>query len=229
VSCDFKPGLTAIVGTNGAGKSTLVKLVAGLIAPTTGALYGQDRAGNRIPLETCAKAVLFQDPGHFPFSIRHNVTMQFDGEGERDEGGYVDSVLHDAGLEEAVAALPDGVETVVGAGFGGVADLSGGQWQRLALARLLAHDAPLLLLDEPSASLDPLGERQIFALLSTMAREHEKIILFTTHRYDTIRRADTIVVLVDGRIEEIGAPEELERKAGAFWSLYFGAGTESVR
>jgi ABC-type cobalamin transport system ATPase subunit len=95
--------------------------------------------------------------------------------------------------------------------------------QRLALARLLAHDAPLLLLDEPSASLDPLGERQIFALLSTMAREHEKIILFTTHRYDTIRRADTIVVLVDGRIAEVGTPEELERSAGAFWSLYFGA------
>jgi ABC-type multidrug transport system fused ATPase/permease subunit len=229
VSCVFRPGLTAIVGTNGAGKSTLVKLVAGLVAPTTGALYGQDRAGNHIPLETCAKAVLFQDPGHFPFSIRHNVTMQFDGKGENDENAQVDSVLHDAGLEEAVAALPDGVETVVGAGFGGVADLSGGQWQRLALARLLAHDAPLLLLDEPSASLDPLGERQIFALLSTMAREHEKIILFTTHRYDTIRRADTIVVLVDGRIAEIGTPEELERKAGAFWSLYFGTGVQQIR
>jgi ABC-type multidrug transport system fused ATPase/permease subunit len=231
MSCVFRPGLTAIVGTNGAGKSTLVKLVAGLVAPTAGGLYGQDRAGNHIPLEMCAKAVLFQDPGHFPFSIRHNVTMQFDGDGagERHEDADVDSVLHDAGLEEAVAALPDGVETVVGAGFGGVADLSGGQWQRLALARLLAHDAPLLLLDEPSASLDPLGERQIFALLSTMAREHEKIILFTTHRYDTIRRADTIVVLVDGRIAEIGTPDELERKAGAFWSLYFGTGVQQMR
>jgi ABC-type multidrug transport system fused ATPase/permease subunit len=229
VSCVFKPGLTAIVGTNGAGKSTLVKLIAGLAVPTAGALYGQDQAGNHIPLETCAKAVLFQDPGHFPFSIRHNITMEFDGAGEREKDAQVESVLHDAGLEEAVAALPDDVETVVGAGFGGVADLSGGQWQRLALARLLAHDAPLLLLDEPSASLDPLGERQIFALLSTMAREHEKIILFTTHRYDTIRRADTIVVLVDGRIAEMGTPEELERKAGAFWSLYFGAGAGAQR
>jgi ABC-type multidrug transport system fused ATPase/permease subunit len=229
VSCVFRPGLTAVVGTNGAGKSTLVKLVAGLVAPTAGALYSQDRAGNHIPLETCAKAVLFQDPGHFPFSIRHNVTMQFDGEGETDEDSRVAAAVRDAGLEEAVATLPDGVETIVGAGFGGVADLSGGQWQRLALARLLAHDAPLLLLDEPSASLDPIGERQIFALLSTMAREQEKIILFTTHRYDTIRRADTIVVLVDGRIAEIGAPEELERKAGAFWSLYFGTGIQQIR
>jgi ABC-type multidrug transport system fused ATPase/permease subunit len=229
VSCVFRPGLTAIVGTNGAGKSTLVKLLAGLVAPTAGALYGQDKVGNHIPLDTCAKAALFQDPGHFPFSIRHNVTMQFDGDGAAHEDARIAAALRDAGLEEAVAALPSSLDTVVGAGFGGVADLSGGQWQRLALARLLAHDAPLLLLDEPSASLDPLGERQIFALLSTMAREQDKIILFTTHRYDTIRRADTIVVLVDGRIEEIGTPEGLERKAGAFWSLYFSAGTERVQ
>jgi len=227
VSCVFTPGLTAIVGTNGAGKSTLVKLITGLIAPTAGALYARDGAGAEIPLDTCAKAVLFQDPGHFPFSIRHNVTMQFDGDDRNvDQDGRIAAAVRDAGLEGAVSMLPDGIDTVVGAGFGGVADLSGGQWQRLALARLLAHDASLLLLDEPSASLDPLGERQIFALLSTMAREHEKIILFTTHRYDTIRRADTIVVLVDGRIAESGTPDELERKAGAFWSLYFGAGVQ---
>src|SRR5207237_3383659 len=108
-----------------------------------------------------------------------------------------------------VRGLPDGLSTVVGAGFGGVTDLSGGQWQRLALARLLYHDAPLIVLDEPSASLDPVGERQIFALLSSLA--HEKVILFTTHRYDTIRQAETIVVLEGGKIAEIGTHEELER------------------
>ncbi len=101
-----------------------------------------------------------------------------------------------------VNTLPDGIDTIVGAGFGGVTDLSGGQWQRLALARLLYHNAPIIILDEPSASLDPVGERQIFALLSSLARE--KIIVFTTHRYDTIRKADTIVVLVDGEIAAVG-------------------------
>ena len=222
ISCAFSPGLTAIVGTNGAGKSTLVKLAAGLVAPTQGSLQAIGKTGEELPLTMYVKSVLFQDPGHFPFSIRHNVTMRFDRTSDEDEA--IAEALRLAGLWEVVQTLPDGIDTVVGAGFGGIADLSGGQWQRLALARLIYHDAPLIILDEPSASLDPVGERQIFELLKRLAQD--KIILFTTHRYDTIRRANTIVVLVDGQIAEVGAPEELERKAGAFWSLYFGQGSQ---
>ncbi len=221
ISHVFSPGLTAIVGTNGAGKSTLVKLAAGLVVPTQGSLQAVAKTGEEFPLVEYVKAVLFQDPGHFPFSIRHNVTMRFDQTPAEDEA--IADALRVAGLWEVVQTLPNGIDTVVGAGFGGIADLSGGQWQRLALARLIYHDAPLIVLDEPSASLDPLGERQIFELLTRLAQD--KVILFTTHRYDTIRRAHTIVVLVDGQIVEVGAPEELERKAGAFWSLYFGQGS----
>src|SRR5260221_9330410 len=218
VSCDFTPGLTAIVGTNGAGKSTLVKLLTGLVPPTTGSLHAQLSTGEEVPLEAVAKSILFQDPSHFHFSIRQNVTMQSErtpGEEQR-----IAEALRLAGLWEA---LPDGIDTVVGAGFGGVSDLSGGQWQRLALARLLYHDAPLIILDEPTASLDPVGERQIFELLTTIARE--KIILFTTHRYDTIRKADTIVVLLDGRIAEIGTHEELASQTREFWSLFLAQGS----
>jgi ATP-binding cassette subfamily B protein len=222
VSCVFSPGLTAIVGTNGAGKSTLVKLMAGLVPPTGGTVQAVTTEGNVQPLTTCVKSVLFQDPGHFPFSIRHNVTMRFERALHEDE--QIAEALRHAGLWELVQSLPDGLDTVVGAGFGGVTDLSGGQWQRLALARLIYHDAPLIILDEPSASLDPIGERQIFGLLTQLAKD--KIILFTTHRYDTIRRADTIMVLVDGQVAEMGAPDVLERKAGAFWSLYFGQGSQ---
>ena len=222
VSHVFSPGLTAIVGTNGAGKSTLVKIAAGLVAPTQGSIRAVTKTGEEFPLEKYIKAVLFQDPGHFPFSIRHNVTMRFDRTSDEDKG--IAEALKLAGLWEVVQTMPHEIDTVVGAGFGGVADLSGGQWQRLALARLIYHDAPLIILDEPSASLDPLGERQIFELLTRLA--HDKIILFTTHRYDTIRRADTIVVLVDGKVAEVGAPEELEQRAGAFWSLYFGQGSQ---
>src|SRR5262245_7787165 len=220
ISCTFTPGLTAIVGTNGVGKSTLVKLLAGLIAPTRGTIAAIGQSGSAQPLDVYTKAVLFQDPAHFHFSIRHNVTMQFErttGDEER-----IAAALRQAGLWDLVQALPDGIDTVVGAGFGGATDLSGGQWQRLALARLLYHNSPLIILDEPSASLDPVGERQIFELLRTMA--HEKLIVFTTHRYDTIRKADTIVVLVDGHIAEIGTHEELERNAGDFWSLFLAQG-----
>ena len=222
ISHVFSPGLTAIVGTNGAGKSTLVKLAAGLVAPTQGSIQAIAKTGEEFPLGDYVKAVLFQDPGHFPFSIRHNVTMRFDQTSGEDQA--IEDALRMAGLWEVVQTLPDGIDTVVGAGFGGMTDLSGGQWQRLALARLIYHDAPLIILDEPSASLDPLGERQIFSLLTRLARN--KIILFTTHRYDTIRKANTIVVLVDGKIAEVGAPEELEQRAGAFWSLYFGQGSQ---
>lgn len=213
--------MTAIVGTNGAGKSTLVKLLTGLVPPTAGTLAATLHTGEQVPLTAVAKAVLFQDPSHFHFSIRQNVTMSsesLDGEEQR-----IEEVLRQAGLWEVVETLPDGIDTVVGAGFGGSADLSGGQWQRLALARLLYHDSPLIILDEPTASLDPLGERQIFQLFTTLAKE--KVILFTTHRYDTIRQADTIVVLLDGRIAEMGTHEELASNAREFWSLYLAQGS----
>lgn len=221
ISCNFKPGLTAIVGTNGAGKSTLVKLLTGLVPSTTGSLHATLATGEEVLLAECAKAVLFQDPSHFHFSIRQNVTMQ--SEREPGEEQRIIEVLRLAGLWEAVEMLPDDIDTVVGAGFGGVSDLSGGQWQRLALARLLYHDSPLIILDEPTASLDPVGERQIFELLTTFAKE--KIILFTTHRYDTIRKADTIVVLVDGRVAEIGTHEELASHTREFWSLFLAQGS----
>lgn len=222
LSCELRPGLTAVVGSNGAGKSTLVKLLTGLIPPTTGSLQAELPSGEQVPLATCVKAVLFQDPSHFPFSIRQNVTMAV--EQPHGEDARIQQALLQAGLWEAVTALPDGIETVVGSGFGGVTDLSGGQWQRLALARLLYHDSPLIILDEPTASLDPVGERQIFDLLATFAKE--KIIVFATHRYDTIRKADIILVLLDGRLAEMGTHEQLAANTREFWSLFLTQGSQ---
>jgi ABC-type transport system involved in cytochrome bd biosynthesis fused ATPase/permease subunit len=192
------------------------RVLSGLVAPTSGRLMATLSSGEEVRLATATRAILFQEPAHFPFSIRHNVTMRF--EQVLDEEECIWDALRHAGLEAVVRALPDGLDTVVGAGFGGTTDLSGGQWQRLALARLLYHDAPLLMLGEPSASLDPVGERQIFELLARLSRE--KTILFATHRYDTIRQADTIAVLVDGRTAEMGTHDELEQNAREFWSLY---------
>jgi ATP-binding cassette, subfamily B, bacterial len=145
--------------------------------------------------------------------------MRFERASEDDARVY--DALEKAGLAKAVKALPDGLDTLVGAGFGGQTDLSGGQWQRLALARLLYQDAPVIVLDEPVASLDPEGERAIFEFLSQ--RAHSKLIIFTTHRYDSMPDNAKIVVLVDGVMTESGTHEELLHKRQDYWSLYVTA------
>jgi ATP-binding cassette subfamily B protein len=216
VSCTFPTGTTAIVGPNGAGKSTLVKLLTGLLAPTSGSIGVELAGGGCLPPEQADKAVLFQEPSHLYLTIRQNVTMRF--ERAQGEDARIHDALELAGLRGVVRGLPDGIDTLVGAGFGGQLDLSGGQWQRLALARLIYQDAPVMILDEPVASLDPEGERAVFELFAEMA-EH-KVILFTTHRYDSIPKDTTIVVLVDGRIAEVGTHEELVQRERHYWSLW---------
>jgi ATP-binding cassette, subfamily B, bacterial len=215
-SYTFSIGTTAIVGPNGAGKSTLVKLLTGLLTPTSGWISAQLPGGVCLPPEQLHKAPLFQEPSHLYLTIRQNITMHFERSPNEDARIY--DALEKAGLDKMVKGLPDGIDTLVGAGFGGQTDLSGGQWQRLALARLLYQDAPVIILDEPVASLDPQGERAVFELFAQYAQS--KIIIFTTHRYDSIPANTKIVVLVDGNISESGTHEELLRKQQHYWSLY---------
>jgi ABC-type multidrug transport system fused ATPase/permease subunit len=210
------------VGPNGAGKSSLVKLVTGLLAPTAGAIRARLADGSCVPAETVPKAVLFQEPSHLYLTVRQNVTMRYEPAPDEDE--RIHHALELAGLGKVVADLPDGLDTLIGAGFGGSVDLSGGQWQRLALARLIYQDAPIMILDEPVASLDPEGERAVFELF---AKLQHKIIIFTTHRYDSIPPETPIVVLVDGRISEAGTHEELLRRQQDYWSLYMSASSMS--
>src|SRR4051812_24736162 len=216
ISYSFPTGTTAIVGPNGAGKSTLVKLLTGLLAPTSGSIRVQLPDGRSLPPQHAEKAVLFQEPSHLYLSIRQNVTMRF--ERTPGEDAQIHRALELAGLRGVVDGLPDGIDTLVGAGFGGQLDLSGGQWQRLAMARLIFRDAPVMILDEPVASLDPEGERAVFELFAQMSEN--KVILFTTHRYDSIPTGTTIVVLVDGRIAETGTHEELLQRQRHYWSLW---------
>jgi len=223
LSYAFGPGTTAIVGPNGAGKSTLVKLLTGLLAPTSGVISARLVGNACVPAEQLRKAVLFQEPSHLHLTVRQNVTMRF--ERVPDEESRIYQALELAGLGKVVEGLPDGIDTLVGAGFGGRLDLSGGQWQRLALARLIYQDAPVMILDEPVASLDPEGERAVFELFTQLTH---KIIIFTTHRYDSIPRNTQIVVLVDGGITEAGTHEQLLQRQRDYWSLYL-AGSSMAR
>jgi ABC-type multidrug transport system fused ATPase/permease subunit len=220
LSYTFSTGTTAIVGPNGAGKSTLVKLLTGLLAPMSGSISVQLPGGTRLPPDQAHKAVLFQEPSHLYLTIRQNVTMRF--ERAPGEDARIHEALEIAGLSAVVEGLPDGIDTLVGAGFGGRLDLSGGQWQRLALARLVYQDAPVMILDEPVASLDPEGERAIFELFAHLTQS--KVIIFTTHRYDSIPQGTRIVVLVDGRIAETGTHDELLQRERHYWSLYMAGG-----
>jgi ATP-binding cassette, subfamily B, bacterial len=220
ISYTFPAGVTAIVGPNGAGKSTLVKLLTGLLAPTAGSIGVRLPGGACLPPDQAHRAVLFQEPSHLYLTIRQNVTMRF--ERTATEDARIHEALELAGLGHVVAGLPEGIDTLVGAGFGGRLDLSGGQWQRLALARLIYQDAPVMILDEPVASLDPEGERAVFELFAQF--NQAKVILFTTHRYDSIPAGTKIVVLVDGRIAEVGTHDELFQRQRHYWSLYTACG-----
>jgi ABC-type multidrug transport system fused ATPase/permease subunit len=220
VSYTFPTGPTAIVGPNGAGKSTLVKLLTGLLVPTSGTIRVRSPGGTCLAPDQAHRAVLFQEPSHLYLTIRQNITMRF--ERTLTEDARIHRALEIAGLGGVVEGLPDGLDTLVGAGFGGRLDLSGGQWQRLALARLIYQDAPVMILDEPVASLDPEGERAVFELFAQL--KQAKVILFTTHRYDSIPSGTTVVVLVDGRIAESGTHEELLERQRHYWSLYTAAG-----
>ncbi len=223
VSYTFRTGTTAIVGPNGAGKSTLVKLLTGLVAPTSGVILARLPDGTCVPAEHLPKAVLFQEPSHLHLTVRQNVTMRYGR--EPDEDARIHRALQLAGLGEVVAGLRDGLDTLVGAGFGGHIDLSGGQWQRLALARLIYQDASVMILDEPVASLDPEGERAVFELF---AKLQHRITIFTTHRYDSIPPHTEIVVLVDGRITEAGTHEQLLQRQQDYWSLYMGGSARGL-
>jgi ATP-binding cassette subfamily B protein len=209
-----------LVGVNGAGKSTLIALLARMREPTGGTITVdgtplsalEPRAWQR------AVAVVYQDYARMPLSVAENVGMFGAG---RPDPALVRRALERARATEIVASLPRGLDTVLSPHFSGGVDLSGGQWQRIALARALyavEAGARLLVLDEPTSQLDIRGEAAFYERFLELTRGVSSIII--SHRFASVRRADRIAVLDSGRIAELGSHEELVAAGGRYAEMF---------
>jgi ATP-binding cassette subfamily B protein len=210
--------LIALVGENGAGKSTLVKLLLRFYDPDQGSV----RVGG-VDLKDLAPealrgriGVLFQDYASYELTVRENVAMGRPDVKIDDE--RVIEALQDARSEWLVKKMPNGLDSKVGRLFEGGHDLSGGEWQRLALARLMYRDADIWILDEPTSSLDPEAEAAIFAELKENLKGRIGIVI--SHRFSTVRIADRIAVIAGGRVTELGTHEELLAAQGRYAQLF---------
>ncbi len=217
--------VVAVVGVNGAGKSTLARMVLGLAEPSTGRLTldGVDlRSYDSDSLRRRSSAV-FQDFERFAFVARHSV-----GVGETslmDDAEAVTAAIGDAAATDLLASLPRGVDTLLGTESGAGRELSGGEWQRIAVARSNMRRSPLLLvLDEPSAALDPEAEETLLSSYVSSARRAAQqahgVTVVITHRLATVREADLIVVMADGRVDATGKHRELLAQGGAYSRLF---------
>jgi ATP-binding cassette subfamily B protein len=212
---------TAIVGANGAGKTTLVKLLARLYEPQRGAVRIDDVDIRAYPVDAwrAQLAVIFQDFLQYEVSAADNIG--FGAPAHLGDRAGIRAVAEAMGVAAALDRLPEGMDTVLARHVAGGAELSGGQWQRIALARALfavRHGAPIVILDEPTASLDMRAEAGFFDRFAALTRGATTVLI--SHRFSTVRHADLIVVLDGGRVIEQGDHDELIALGGRYAELF---------
>jgi ATP-binding cassette subfamily B protein len=210
--------ILALVGENGAGKTTLVKLLARLYDPDEGRILldGHDLREYDLFALRANIGVIFQDFVRYYFSAADNIAV---GRIEaRDDRERIVEAAERSLADEVIAKLPQGYEQVLGKRFRTGVDLSGGEWQKIAIARAYMRDAQLLILDEPTAALDARAEYEVFERFKELSRG--KTVVLISHRFSSVRMADRIVVLMDGVVEAIGTHDELLARGGRYAELF---------
>jgi ATP-binding cassette subfamily B protein len=208
----------ALVGYNGAGKTTLIKLVLRLYDPTEGVILLEGIDIRKYDLDEYRKyiGVVFQDYKIFATNIAQNVAMDLFDEGQREN--IVRSIRR-SGLEDKVSSLDNGIETNITQEFiEDGTELSGGELQKLAIARIFNKDSYFAVLDEPSSALDPIAEYQLNQ--SMYNASYDKSVIFISHRLSTTRRADRIYLMEDGAIIEQGSHDELLELQGKYYEMW---------
>lgn len=218
ISLSIRSGETiALVGTNGAGKSTLVKLILGLYLPGSGTveMFGQDTADTVFEELFQDTSAVFQDYQRYPMTLSENIFISNTAEPE--DMHKTKRSLEFADVPLNSENFPDGLDTMLSREFGGV-DLSGGQWQRVAIARGIYRPHRLIVLDEPTAAIDPIEEKLLYEKFMQMAKSTTAVLV--THRLGSARMADRIVVMDNGRIVEEGTHDALLKQNGKYAAMY---------
>jgi ATP-binding cassette subfamily B protein len=219
ISFEIKKGeIIALVGPNGAGKSTLVRLLCRFYDPDSGSIkYDGNDIKNMDP-EQYRKflSVVFQDFMLYNLNAGENIRLGNIDESNPDE--KINSAASVTGINDLIRTLPDGFSTLIGNLFDDSRELSWGEWQKLALARALFRDAPVLILDEPSSALDADTEFDIFSRFRAIVKGRTTILI--SHRFSNVSLADRIMVLDKGKIIETGTHDELMKKSGMYFDMY---------
>ncbi len=219
VSIDIRRGeVVALVGPNGSGKTTLAKVLCGLYQPSDGSVVCD---GSVIDESSAVAyrnriAVVFQDFGRYQFTLAENISFSVDNDGPA-RRRVVDAATL-SGVQSFVPSLPLGYDTELSRELTDGTDLSGGQWQQVALARAFYRNAPLVILDEPTASLDAMAEERLFETIRTMFLG--RAVLLISHRFSTVRSADRVYVLERGRLTETGTHDSLLAHGGTYAQMY---------